>query len=84
MSNKLTQSQIKAYNDNGGTKCPGCGSPNIESEHAQLDGRFGYARVVCNACGATWQDEWKFTGLVADTFEAGEETTELEKTEAKQ
>ena len=55
----------KAYVDSDGTKCPFCGSENIESDgNVEVDAGGGSQTVSCNNCGKTWYDCYTLTGYI--------------------
>lgn len=51
------------YAQNGGNRCPKCGSHHIETlDSISVDGSLAWQDVSCLDCKATWTDEWKLTG----------------------
>lgn len=54
---KLTKDQKIKYVKNGGSKCPYCGSSDIEGvRHPQVDGPGASQEVHCRNCGKGWHD----------------------------
>jgi len=51
------------YINNGGNKCPCCGSKNISTQdQIQVDSDNTWQEVYCNDCEAIWNDIWKLAG----------------------
>lgn len=60
----FTEKQEKEYLENGGTKCPKCGSENIEGASWDADGSgITSQEVSCNECGAKWYDVYNLVGI---------------------
>jgi len=55
----LTHEQKQEYKQCGGTRCPLCGSENIEAGGRECDGAEEYVSVFCNSCHAEWEDTLK-------------------------
>ena len=56
---KLTKKKIREYVDSGGTRCPFCGSENIEGGSREIDGGIVSWEVSCIDCSSYWQDLYK-------------------------
>jgi predicted RNA-binding Zn-ribbon protein involved in translation (DUF1610 family) len=52
--------KIKAYIENP-NHCPKCGSEEITAGDYDFDGRHARSEVVCDKCGAEWQDIYTLT-----------------------
>lgn len=50
------------YIDEGGTRCPFCGSHNIEGQEVNIDAGTAWQDVHCNDCPEEWQDTYTLTG----------------------
>lgn len=78
----LTKEQKEAYNADQ-SKCPFCGSEDINGGHMEVDGGSTWQEVDCNKCGESWQDVYTYSGIYhneTEDFEAqrqmaGEEAT---------
>jgi transposase-like protein len=46
------------------TKCPVCGSYDIEGGSVEVTPGYAVQEVSCNVCCSTWDDEYMFTGQV--------------------
>lgn len=58
----LSDEQKEKYLKNP-TSCPFCGSPEIESEEIEADGKTATAAVNCNNCDSAWDDIYTLTGI---------------------
>ena len=56
---KLTNDQ---YIQEGGTRCPFCGSHDIAGQEINIDAGAAWQDVCCNECGNEWQDTYTLTG----------------------
>jgi hypothetical protein len=54
-SRPLSADQVADYVADYDSKCPYCGSDEIEGGRLQSDAGAAWADVTCNACGETWQ-----------------------------
>jgi len=54
------------YIAEGGTRCPFCGSLDIEGQEVNIDAGQAWQDVYCNHCRKEWQDTYTLTGY-ADT-----------------
>ena len=45
-------------------RCPVCRSPDIEGQGFDVIGDCAFQEMVCNECGAGWDDEYRFHGRV--------------------
>ncbi len=61
--NKLTEKQ---YIENGGIRCPVCGSDEISGTGINTDAGFVTQDVGCDKCGSTWTDEYELVGMTLD------------------
>lgn len=60
----FTKKQEKTYLENGGTKCPKCGSENIEGASWNADGGGTASQEVsCLDCDAEWFDVYNLVGI---------------------
>lgn len=51
------------YVENGGVRCIYCGSEDISQRSLNTDAGIAWATVVCGACGNSWRDQYKLTGV---------------------
>lgn len=63
MNTPMTNEQYLAQ---GGTRCPFCGSLQIEGQEVNIDAGNAWQDMTCNDCHAEWQDTYTLTGY-ADT-----------------
>lgn len=58
---KLSEEQKQTYLDRRGTKCPSCGSDDLEqkTDFSIGDDGYGWIEVSCIACHAEWSDVYK-------------------------
>ena len=64
----MTDDKQKEYIKNLGNKCPSCGSSNISScGCVGTDAGYAWQDMMCNACGAEWQDQYDLVGFSALT-----------------
>lgn len=47
----------------GGTYCLYCGSPHINADRIDPDGREGYSTVTCETCNSTFRDIWRLADV---------------------
>jgi transposase-like protein len=52
-----------AYVQNGGVKCPFCGSTNIEGHSVDIDQGAASQAINCLDCGKEWSDIYRLTGF---------------------
>lgn len=52
------------YIANGGTKCPVCGSEDIEGDSFDVDAGSAAQRIDCNDCNSYWIDDYRLVGFV--------------------
>jgi hypothetical protein len=64
---KLTSEQIKNYLENGGNKCPYCGSENISGGHFETDSNEAWQPVSCDDCGREWSDLYRLVGIYEES-----------------
>ena len=50
------------YIDEGGTRCPFCGSHDITGDEVNIDAGTAWQDVFCNDCSEEWQDTYTLTG----------------------
>lgn len=50
------------YLDEGGTRCPFCGSHDITGDDVNIDAGSAWQDVFCNDCSSEWQDTYTLTG----------------------
>lgn len=50
------------YKAHGGNQCPCCKSNDIEGREINVDSGTASQEVVCNACGASWNDIYRLEG----------------------
>ena len=53
----------KNYVEQGGNHCPYCNDEDIQSGSFDVEGPNAYQEVMCNKCGAGWQDHYKLVGI---------------------
>lgn len=49
--------------------CPFCGSPDIEGESVEIEGRQAFQHCTCVGCGRGWTDVYEIEGFVPDESE---------------
>lgn len=62
VSVKYLERQHK-YVEQGGTRCPCCGSDDISGNEWNADAGYATQEVGCNNCNAEWLDEYTLTGV---------------------
>lgn len=55
----LANGAEKRYIKKGGSKCPVCGSTNVEGDSFEADGGEVWQEVGCAQCGAQWMDYYR-------------------------
>lgn len=60
----LSEEKEREYVESGGTRCPHCGSENMETGAVQIDGPDAWADVQCTGCGEEWRDCYKLIGIL--------------------
>lgn len=53
------------YIAHGGTRCPFCGSLDIEGQEVNIDAGQAWQDVLCNRCHKEWQDTYTLTGYAS-------------------
>lgn len=61
----LDQSTVNRYVKND-TRCPFCGSSNLEGHGAEIDGSGASQDISCNSCGEEWTDLYQLVGVNYD------------------
>ena len=61
-----TAEQVEKYLENGGTRCPLCGSLEIEGSEVNVDAGMACQRMSCTDCGAVWTDTYKLVGILEE------------------
>lgn len=56
--------QEETYLENCGTKCPCCGSDQIEGGHVEVDEGGAWQHITCRDCDSSWNDVYKLVGIV--------------------
>lgn len=59
---KLTEAQKAAYLADS-SKCPYCGSSDIEGGEVDCQGDNHYQDIQCNACDRTWTDTYSLIAV---------------------
>jgi transposase-like protein len=59
----ITKEQESEYLENGGTKCPVCGSDDMVDGGTDFNGSILYQNVSCNDCQEEWTEEYKLSGI---------------------
>ncbi len=54
------------YTQEGGTRCPHCGSLEIEGHEVNIDAGHARQEMSCNRCGQGWQDFYTLAGYTAN------------------
>jgi hypothetical protein len=54
------------YLEQGGSKCPFCGSEHIDGARLHSDYNYPWCNVVCEDCEETWTDHYELTGYSQD------------------
>lgn len=52
------------YLNNGGHECPKCERSNLETGKMEIDAGGAFQEIVCEDCGATWDDCYTLTGIL--------------------
>ena len=52
---KTDQSE-QHYIETGGVACPSCGGDQIGGDSFTTEGCICYQGIICNDCGASWED----------------------------
>lgn len=58
----MTKTQKKNYLKTP-SKCPYCGSENLDCGTMQVDGKDAWQSVECNDCHAQWRDVYKLADV---------------------
>ena len=59
----LAPEMVRDYIAGHGTKCPFCGSSEIESGRLDCEGPCAWAPVTCSVCGQQWQDVFSLADI---------------------
>jgi hypothetical protein len=59
----LTFQRKAQYLADGGSKCPFCGSDEIEGGHMEVDGTTTWQEVTCLKCDESWQDIYQLSDV---------------------
>lgn len=70
----LSDKQIAQYLAHGGVMCPSCLSGDITGSQFDVSEGCCWQNITCNACGATWTDEYELTTV--SHFSPGVESNE--------
>ena len=62
----MSQMTSDQYVATGGTKCPFCGSEDIEGTSIDVDAGIASQEMSCNECDEGWTDEYTLTGFRPD------------------
>jgi DNA-directed RNA polymerase subunit M/transcription elongation factor TFIIS len=67
----LSEAQVETYVAAGGTKCPYCGSPEIEASNQEIadDGTFTFD-CECTDCLREWRELYKLVGIMPKKSDA--------------
>lgn len=59
----FTHETAVKYLADGGSRCPHCGSENLEGGRVQADGPIAWCGVSCLACEREWTDQYTLSGV---------------------
>lgn len=67
----LVDAEVEVYLEQGGVRCPCCGSDDLHQGKVRTDASIAWCRVECCSCGARWKDQYSLTGISreADDFD---------------
>lgn len=51
------------YLENGGTRCPVCGSDHLSGEQFEAEPGSASQLIICNDCGSSWSDVYTLSGI---------------------
>lgn len=51
----------------GGGQCPSCKSTDMDGGNLDADGAHVFQKILCNDCGAEWDDRYKLEGISTPT-----------------
>ena len=60
----LTDKQLNAYIESGGTHCPFCGAPDIEGRFVEIDAGRAPQSMSYVACKRAWTDRYTLTDVI--------------------
>lgn len=61
MGAALSEETRKAYIESGATKCPHCGSEDLDGKGVDIDSGTASQEVMCTDCGEGWVDIYTLT-----------------------
>lgn len=59
----LLDEEVEVYLEQGGVRCPFCGSDDLHTGRMQTDAGIAWQRVECCSCEARWKDQYRLTGI---------------------
>jgi hypothetical protein len=59
----FSESQVKSYIADGGTKCLHCGSPEIEASNQVITEEGIFFDCECTDCLQEWKEHYKLVGI---------------------
>jgi len=62
-SNALSSEQAENYVQQGGVRCPYCGSGDIEGSRVEIDAGTAWQEVSCSHCESRWQDVYELVSI---------------------
>jgi len=62
----LVDDEVKLYIEQGGVRCPFCGSDDLHTGRLQTDAGIAWQRVECCSCEARWKDQYNLTDIDRD------------------
>ena len=60
---KLTRVRKRKYIDEGGNKCPFCGSEELEGKRYEADSTVAWREVECVNCKKRWEDVYTLSDI---------------------
>jgi hypothetical protein len=65
--------EVRSYIDEGGSRCLKCHDNDIDGWHVEVDAGGAWQHIVCNNCGAEWNDIYELVDVEVEvlTVEGG-------------
>lgn len=71
------------YIDHQGTKCPRCGSDDLNGASFNADAGYAWQSVTCGGCGLEWDDVYRLVDVDIDSEEEPDGREDRTKSETR-
>jgi predicted nucleic-acid-binding Zn-ribbon protein len=59
----MTTIEMQRYVKEGGTRCPNCGSRDLEGRSVEINAGHATQSVDCLGCGAAWYEKYQLVRI---------------------